>query len=151
MNVPPLHQAEHLAGHPAHLQRLLVQFAAERVERRHDLADGAITMELRVRRRGAGGELRHAGVGLAHHPFAEVHARQVFLVEVVIEHELSRFAQVDDPFGQGGRAHSEGHVLGVDGGGGVIVSTNPADPAGEEVGVARILAAQEDAVAAKDR
>src|ERR1700716_2186748 len=50
-----------------------------------------------------------------------------------------------------GGADPEGHVLGVAGAGGVVVAADPADPAGDEVGVAGVLALHEDAVAAEDR
>src|SRR5207253_11408560 len=46
-------------------------------------------------------------------------------------------------------ADAEGHVLGVAGAGGVVVAADAADAAGDEVGVARVLAAQEHAVAAE--
>ena len=50
-----------------------------------------------------------------------------------------------------GRLDTEGHVLRVGGAGGVVVAADAADAAGDEVGVARILALHENAVAAKDR
>ena len=51
----------------------------------------------------------------------------------------------------GRRLDAEGHVLGVAGAGGVVVAADAADPAGDEVGVARVFALHEDAVAAEDR
>ena len=51
VDVPAFHQAEHLARHPAHLQRLAVELAGERVERPHDVGDGAVAVEAGVRRR----------------------------------------------------------------------------------------------------
>ena len=72
-------------------------------------------------------------------------------IDVVVEHILGRLAQVDDPFAHLGRADAEGHVLGVAGTGGVVVAADAADPAGDEVGVARVLPLHEDAVAAEDR
>ncbi len=68
----------------------------------------------------------------------------------MIEHVLGGLAQVDDPFGQVGRADAVGHVLGVDRTGGVIVAANTADAAGDEMGVARIFTFHEDAVPAED-
>ena len=41
VNVPTLHQAEHLAGVSADLERLAVELARERIERPHDVADRA--------------------------------------------------------------------------------------------------------------
>src|SRR5215472_6185917 len=49
------------------------------------------------------------------------------------------------------RADAIGHVLVVDRAGRVVVTADPADPAGDEVRVARVLALHEDAVAAEDR
>ena len=93
---------------------------------------------------------QHAGIGLLHHLLAEVHAHQVVLEDVVVEHVLGGFAQVDDPFGHGRRLDAERHVLRISGAGGVVVAADAADAAGDEVRVARILALHEDAVAAKD-
>ncbi len=92
----------------------------------------------------------HAGIGLLHHLLAEIHAHQVVLEDIVVEHVLRGFAQVDDPFGHGRRLDAERHVLRVSGAGGVIVAADAADAAGDEVRVARILALHENAVAAKD-
>ena len=69
----------------------------------------------------------------------------------MVEHVLGGFAEVDDPFGHRRRLDAEGHVLRVGGAGGVVVAADAADAAGDEVGVARILALHEDAVAAEDR
>ena len=44
MDVAALHQAEHLPGAPAHLQRLAVELAGERVQRAHDVGDGAVAV-----------------------------------------------------------------------------------------------------------
>jgi hypothetical protein len=73
------------------------------------------------------------------------------LENIVIEHVLGRFAEVDDPFRQGRRLHPVSHVLGVGGTGRVIVSANAANTASDEMGVTRILVLHEDAVAAEDR
>ena len=40
MHVASFHQAEHLAGHAAHLQRFKIERSLEGIERRHDVADG---------------------------------------------------------------------------------------------------------------
>src|SRR4029079_10206870 len=60
-------------------------------------------------------------------------------------------AEVHDPLAEVRRLHAVRHVLGVAGAGRVVVATDPADPAGDEVGIARILALHEDRVAAEDR
>ena len=93
----------------------------------------------------------HARIGLLDHVFAEVHAHQVVLEDVVVEHVFGGFAQVHDPLGHGRRTHAKRHVLRIGGAGGVVVAADAADAAGDEVRVARILALHEDAVAAEDR
>ena len=45
-----LHQAEHLAGEAADDQGLAIEFAGERVERRHDVGDGAEAVQMGVGR-----------------------------------------------------------------------------------------------------
>src|SRR3954451_2197858 len=56
-----------------------------------------------------------------------------------------------DPLAEVRRLDPVGHVLRVTRAGGVVVATDAADPAGDEVRVARILALHEDRVAAEDR
>ena len=50
MHVPAFHQAEHLAGHAAHLQRFAIERSGERIQRAHDVGDGAVPMQIGVRR-----------------------------------------------------------------------------------------------------
>ena len=104
-----------------------------------------------MRRVGFLGLVPDAGVRLLDHHLAEVDTDEVVLKDIVIEHVFRRLAQVDDPLAHVGRADAKGHVLGVAGAGGVVVAADAADPAGDEVGVARVLALHEDAVAAEDR
>src|SRR5262249_16781510 len=59
--------------------------------------------------------------------------------------------EVDDPLAQVRRLNAESHVLRVDGAGGMVIAADAADAAGDEMGVARVFALHEDAVAAKDR
>ena len=151
MNVASFHQAEHLARHAADLQGFKVEGAGEGIERLHDVADGFEAVQFGVRRRGLFRLFPHAGIGFLHHLFAEVHADQVVLEDVVVEHVFGGFAKVHDPLGHRRRANAEGHVLRVGGAGGVIVAADAADAAGDEVRVARILALHEDAVSAEDR
>ncbi len=151
VDVPALHQAEHLAGVAADLQRLAVELALERVERAHDVADGPVAVVAGVRRLGAVRPLQHARVGLLDHPLAVVHPDQVLLEDVVVEHVLRGLAEVDDPLAEVRRRDAVGHVLVVDRAGGVVVAADAADPAGDEVRVARVLALHEHAVAAEDR
>ena len=49
MHVPAFHQAEHLARHPAHLQGFAVERAGERIQRPHDVGDGAVAVQVGVR------------------------------------------------------------------------------------------------------
>ncbi len=151
MYVATLHQAEHLARHAAHLQSLTIKSPGEGVQRGHDVGDGAIAVKIGVRRVGLLRLRPDARVGFLDHLLAEVHAHQVVLKDVVIEHVLRSFAQIDNPFAQVRRANAEGHVLRVIGAGRVIVAADAADTAGDEVRVPRILALHEDAVAAEDR
>jgi hypothetical protein len=110
-----------------------------------------VTVLARVRRRGVIGHLQDAWVGLGHHLLAVVDPDQVLLEDVVIEHVLRGLAQVKDPLTEVRRAHAVGHVLGVDGAGRVVVTADPADPAGDEVRVAGVFPLHEDAVTAEDR
>ena len=59
-------------------------------------------MITRVRRFGVVGVLQDAGIGLAHHPFAVVDADQVLLEDVVVEHVLGSFTEIDDPLAEVG-------------------------------------------------
>ena len=151
MDVPALHQAEHLAGVAADLERLAVELALERVQRPHDVGDRAVAVGGGVRGLGALRLRPDAGVGLLDHPLAEVDPDQIVLEDVVVEHVFGGFAEVDDPLGERRRLDPVGHVLGVDRAGRMVVAADAADPAGDEMGVARILALHEDAVAAEDR
>ena len=49
VDVPALHQAEHLPGPPADLQRLPVEVTGERVERPHDVGDGPVPVHVGLR------------------------------------------------------------------------------------------------------
>ncbi len=151
VDVPPLHQAEHLAGDPADLQGLLVDLALEGVEGLHDVGDGAVAVDLAAGCVGAFGAGQQAGVGGLDHRLAEVHEDQVVLEDRVVEHVLGRFAEVDDVLGQRGRLDAVGHLLGVVGAGGVVVAADAADPGRDEPRVARVLALHEHRVAAEQR
>jgi hypothetical protein len=148
--VATLHQAEHLARPTADRKRLAVELTAERIQRPHDVGDGLIAVFAGMRSLGVFGFGQHTRIGLGDHLFAEVHADQVLLEDVVVEHVFRGLAQVDDPLAQVRRLDPVRHVLAVAGAGGVVVSANPADAAGDEVRVARILAFHEDRVAAEN-
>ena len=86
-----------------------------------------------------------------HHLFAEIHADQVVLKNVVVEHVLGRLTEIHDPLPQCRWSHAEGHILRVGGTRRMVVATDTADPAGDEVRVPRVFALHENAVAAEDR
>ena len=151
VDVAALHQAEHLPGGAADLEGLAVELALQRVQRAHDVADGPVAVVAGVGGLGVVGLLQHPRVGLLDHALAVVDPDQVLLEDVVVEHVLGRLAQVDDPLAEVGRADPVGHVLVVDRAGGVVVPADAADAAGDEVGVAGVLALHEDRVAAEDR
>ena len=90
-------------------------------------------------------------VGLLHHLFAEIHADQVVLKDVVIEHVFGGFAQVHNPFRDRWRPDTEGHVLGISCAGGMVVAADAANAAGNEVGISRIFTLHEDTVSTEDR
>src|SRR5205823_1585376 len=66
-------------------------------------------------------------------------------------HVLGGLAEIDQPLAQRRRLDAEGHVLRIDGTGGVVVAADSADAAGDEMSVARILSFHENAVATEDR
>ena len=151
MHVAAFHQAEHLARHAAHLQGFAIERAGKRIQRRHDVGDGAVAVQVGVRAPRLFRFRPHPGIGFLHHLLAEVHADQVVLKDIVVEHVLGGFAEVDDPLGHGRRTNAERHVLRISRAGRVVVAADAADAAGDEVGVARILPLHENAVAAEDR
>ena len=135
----------------ADLQRLAVELPGERVQRPHDVRDGAVAVVALVGSPGVFRLGQDAGVGFGHHLFAVVHADEVFLEDVVVEHVLGGLAEIHDPLAQVRRLHAVRHVLCVAGAGGVVVAANSADAAGDEVGIPRVLALHEDGIAAEDR
>ena len=100
MHMATFHQAKHLAREAAHLQSFAIKFALKRIERGHDVGDGAVAMVLRMGRRSAFRLFPNARIGFAHHHFAKIHAHQVVLINAMVEHVFRRFAEVDDPFAQ---------------------------------------------------
>ena len=151
MHVPPFHQAKHFAGQPAHLQGLAVELTGEWIQGAHDVGDSAIAVRRGMR---GGSSFRfgeNPGICLLYHLLAEIHAHQVVLKDVVVEHVLRSLAQVQYPFAQWRGFDAKGHVLGIDSAGRVIIPADSADPAGDEMSVARILPLHEYAVTAEDR
>src|SRR6202041_796864 len=151
MNVPSFHQTEHLARVAAHLQRLKIERPGKRIEGRHYVSDSLETMLFRMRRSGLCRLLPDSGVSLLHHLFAEVHPNEIVLEDIVVEHVFGSLAQVHDPLGDRGRTNTKRHILRVGCAGCVVIATDAADTAGNEVRVPRVLTLHEDAVAAEDR
>jgi len=151
VRMAPFHQAEHFARQPAHDKSFTIERTGERVQRGHDVGDRAEAVIFGVRRFLLLRLGPHAGIGLLHHALAKIDPDQIVLKEVVVEHVLGRFAEIDDPLGHRRRLDAVRHVLRIDRAGRVIVAADAADPAGDEMRVARILALQEHAVAAKHR
>ena len=149
MDVASLHQAKHLASHPAHDQRFAVELSGEGVERGHDVGDRAELVQVRVSRRRFLRLVPDFRIGFADHLLAIVHSDQIVLEDAVVEHVLGGFAEVDDPLGHCGRADSEGHILRIAGARRVVVAADAADATGDEVGVAGILPFHEHAIAAE--
>ena len=92
-----------------------------------------------------------ARVRLLHHHFAEIDPDEIVLENIVIEHVLGRFTEIDDPFGERRRLHAVGHVLRVDRTGRVVVTANAADAARDEMRITRIFVLHKDRIAAEDR
>src|SRR6185436_14131034 len=92
-----------------------------------------------------------ARIRLPDHLFAEVHTDQIVLKNVMVEHVLCCFSEIDDHFAEPGWPHSKSHVLRIHRASCVIVATDAADAARNEVRVARVLPLHEDAVAPEDR
>ena len=151
MDVPTFHQTEHLPGHPTDLQRLPIEFPFERIERFHDIRDRAVSMILRVGRLGFLGFFPNTRIGFPHHLLAEIDPDQIVLENVMVEHVLGCFAEIDDPLCNRRRFDSVSHILGVHRAGRMIIAADPADSAGDEVRVAGILVLHEDAVTSEDR
>src|SRR3984885_744494 len=150
MDVAPLHQTEHLACHAAHLKRFEIERAGKRIESAHDVRDGLETMEPRVWRFRPLGSLKNTWIRFLDHLLAKVHANQIVLKYVVVEHVLGNFAKIYDPFAESGRTHTERHILRVRRAGGVVIAADTADSTGDEVGVARVFPLHENAVATED-
>ena len=151
VDVTAFHQAEHLARPPAHDERFAIELAGERVEGPHDVGDGAVSVRVRIRRLRVLRLVQDLRIGLRHHLLAVVDPDQVLLEDVVIEHVLGGFAEVDQPLAEMRRLYSVRHVLAVTRTGGVVVTADSANAAGNEMSVARVFALHEDRVAPEDR
>src|SRR6202046_3405378 len=108
-------------------------------------------MEIGMRRQFCFSPRQEARIRFPYHLLAEVHADEIVLKYVVVEHVLGGFAQIHDPFGDSWRTDSERHVLGVGRTSRVVIAANTTNAAGDEVRVTRVLAFHENAVAAENR
>ena len=152
MNVTSFHETKHLARVPADVQGSRDKTPAERIQRRHDVGDSAVSVQIAMSvLQCLFGFLPNTRICFLDHLFAEIDADQIVLKDVVVEHVLGGFTEIDDPLSHCRWSDVECHVLCVGRAGGVIVAADAADAAGNEVGVTGIFALHEDAVAAKDR
>src|SRR3984957_17242009 len=108
-------------------------------------------MQIRMRGGGFFRFFEYLRIRLLHHLLAEIHTDEIVLKNIVVEHVLGGFTEVYDPLRERGWAHAERHVLRVGGAGGMVVAANPADAAGDEMRVSRVLAFHEYAIAPEDR
>src|SRR6476659_7833028 len=151
MDVAAFHQTKHLTRVTADVKCLAIKFAAERIQGGHYFGDCLVAMVGGVWGRIGLGLFPYARIRFSDHLLTEIYADQIVLEDVVIEHVLSRFAQVDDPLGHRRRSYTKRHVLSVGSAGGVVVSADAADTAGNKVGIARVFTLHENAVTTKDR
>ena len=86
------------------------------------------------------GKRQHARICLAYHLLAEIHAHQIFLVDIMVKHVLCSLAQIENPLTQRGRFDAIRHILRVDGTGRMINAADATDTAGNEMGIAGIFA-----------
>jgi hypothetical protein len=98
MDVAPFHQAEHFTRVAAGLERFAIEISFERIDRLPDIANGPIAVVCGMRGLGFGGLFPNSGIRRADHFFAKIHCDQIFLENAVIEHILSGFPEIDDPF-----------------------------------------------------
>jgi len=96
--VATLHEAEHLSRVTGDLQCLAVELTESGLSAPHDVADVLVSVGRFLRGRSAVGQVKDTGIGLGDHLLAVVDPDQVLLEDVVVEHVLGRFTQVDDPF-----------------------------------------------------
>ena len=100
--------------------------------------------------RGLLGLRQHGRVRLLDHLLAEVHVRHAVVEDRVVEHVVGGLGEVERVVAELRRLHAVGHVLVEARGRAVVVTADPADPAGDEVRVARVDALHEDVEPAED-
>ena len=150
VRVPAAEQAVHLARVAGHVQGLQVELAGERVQRPHDVGDRLVAVDVRVRRRRVLGLGQQRRVGLLDHLLAEVHVRHAVVEDRVVEHVVRGLGQVERQVAERRRLDPVGHVLVQARAGAVVVTADAADPAGDEVRVARVDPLHEDVEAPED-
>ena len=150
VRVAAAEQAVHLARVARHLQRLEVELAGERVQRPHDVGDRPVAVDVGVRRQLLLGLLQQRRVRLLDHLLAEVDVAHAVVEDRVVEHVVGGLGEVEGEVAQRRRLHPVGHVLVQARAGAVVVTADAADPAGDEVRVARIDPLHEDVEAAED-
>ncbi len=150
VRVPAAEQAVHLARVARDLQGLQVEVAGERVEPAHDVGDRLVAMDVGVRRRGRLRLLQQRRVRLLDHLLAEVDVAHAVVEDRMVEHVIRGLGQVEGEVAERRRLHPVGHVLVEAAAGAVVVTADAADPAGDEVRVARVDALHEDVESPED-
>src|SRR5215469_13712248 len=151
MHMTAFHQTEHFPRHPAHLKRFAIKFAFKRIQSRHDIRYLAIPMVGGMWCVRGFGFLPNAGISFPHHFLAKIDPHQIVLENVVVEHVLGGFTQIQNPFGYGWRFDAVGHVLGIDGASTVVIAADPADTTRNEMRIAGILVLHENAITSENR
>ena len=151
VRVAAAEQAVHLARVARHLEGLQVEVAGERVQRPHDVGDRPVAVDVRRAARAVCSAFcEQRRVRLLDHLLAEVHVAHAVVEDRVVEHVVRGLRQVEREVAERRRLHPVGHVLVEAGAGAVVVTADAADPAGDEVRVARIDPLHEDVEPAED-
>ena len=82
---------------------------------------------------------QHARIRFLDHLLAKIDADQVVLKDIVVEHVLGGFAEIDDPFANVASFTSVSHVLRINRAGRMVIAADSANSAGDEMSIARIL------------
>src|SRR6476646_371636 len=98
MNVSALHQTKHLECVATDVPSLEIKLSAERLQSRHDVGDGSITVVSGMRRFSLLSLCPNAGICFFDHLLAEINANQIVLEYVVVKHVFGSFAQIHNPF-----------------------------------------------------
>ena len=144
MRVAAAEQAVHLTRVAGDLERLQVEAAGERVQGPHNVGERLVAMDVGVRRRCLLGLCQQGRVRVLDHLLAEVDVRHAVVEDRVVEHVIGGLGQVERQVAQRRRLDRIGHVLVQARAGAVVVTTDAADPAGDEVRVARVDPFHED-------